>query len=333
MKAPKLKEGMTIGIFSPSTGISAIVPERYERGVRYLESRGFKVKHGSLYGKNDFYRSGTIRERADEFNALLHDEQVDILMSSIGGNNSNSILPYIDYEYIRKHPKIIVGYSDVTAILLGIYAKTGLITFYGPAAAASFGEFPPYVDETYESFRTITTLSKDSGYRYPMPEFWTDQMIDWKKQDGPKDRRPNEWITIRKGVAEGRLIGGNLNTMEGFFGTGYMPEIKEGDILMLEDTQKTASAIEREFSLLKLSGVLDMVSGIIIGKHELFKDQGSGKKHWEIFMEVFGERDIPILAEFDSCHCHPMLTLPIGCRVRLDAGKKTVELLESPVED
>ena len=333
MKAPRLRKGMTIGIFNPSTGISAIVPERYDRGIRYLESKGFKIRHGNLYRKNDFYHSGSIRERADEFNALLHDEEVDILMSSIGGNNSNSILPYIDYEYLEKHPKIIVGYSDVTAVLLGIYARTGLTTFYGPAAAASFGEFPPYVDETFESFLEVTTLDGDAEYEYPMPAFWTDQMIDWKTQDGPKDRRPNEWITIQEGVAEGRLIGGNLNTMEGFLGTDYMPEIREGDILMIEDTQKTASAIEREFSLLKLSGILDKVSGIIMGKHELFKDQGTGRKPWEIFMEVFGERDIPILGEFDSCHCHPMLTLPIGCRIRLDAAGKSVTLLESPVED
>ena len=333
MKAPKLRKGMTIGVFSPSTGISAIVPERYDRGIRYLESRGFRIRHGKLYGKNDCYRSGSIQERADEFNELLHDEEVDILMSSIGGNNSNSILPYIDYEYLKGHPKIIVGYSDVTALLLGIYARTGLVTFYGPAAAASFGEFPPYVDETYESFETVTTLPEGSQYTYPMPEFWTDQMIDWKTQDGPKDRRPNKWITIRDGIAEGRLIGGNLNTMEGFFGTGFMPEIKEGDILMIEDTQKSASAVEREFSLLKLSGVLDKISGIIIGKHENFNDMGTGRKYWEIFMEVFGDRKIPILGEFDSCHCHPMLTLPIGCRVRLDATGRNVTLLESPVED
>ena len=333
MKAPMLKKGMTIGIFSPSTGISAIVPERYDRGVSFLESKGFKIKHGKLYRKNDCYRSGSIKERADEFNDLLHDEEVDILMSAIGGNNTNSILPYIDYDYLMKHPKIIIGYSDVTALLLGIYSRTGITTFYGPAAAASFGEFPPYVEETYSSFMDILTMNKGTQYTYQMPAYWTDEMIDWKKQDRAKDRRPNEWITVNGGIAEGRLIGGNLNTMEGFFGTPYMPEIKKGDILMIEDTQKTASTIERSFSLLKLSGVLDKVSGIILGKHELFKDQGTGRKPYEIFMEVFGDRDIPILAEFDSCHCHPMLTLPIGVRVRLDATEKKLTLLESPVTD
>ena len=109
MKAPKLRKGMTIGVFSPSTGISAIVPERYDRGTRFLESRGFRVRHGNLHGKTDFYRSGSIRERAEEFYELLHVDEVDILLSSIGGNNTNSILPYIDYVYLKKHPKIIIG--------------------------------------------------------------------------------------------------------------------------------------------------------------------------------------------------------------------------------
>ncbi len=92
---------------------------------------------GARYGKQDFYRSGSIRERADEFNQLLYNDEVDMLMAAIGGNNTNSILPYIDYEYLRQHPKAVVEYSDTTALLLAIYAKTGLVTFYGPALASS----------------------------------------------------------------------------------------------------------------------------------------------------------------------------------------------------
>lgn len=122
MKAKKLKRDITIGVFSSSSPVSATVPVRYERGVHYLESKGYKIINGMLYGKKDSYRSGTIRERADEFNELLHNDDVQILMASIGGNNTNSILPYIDYEYLKRHPKIIVGYSDTTALLLAVYA-------------------------------------------------------------------------------------------------------------------------------------------------------------------------------------------------------------------
>ena len=102
MKAKRISEKAGIGIFSSSSPISATVPERYFRGAKYLEEKGFRIIHGSLCGKRDFYRAGSIAERAEEFNALLYDERVDILMASIGGFNTNSILPYIDYEYIKK---------------------------------------------------------------------------------------------------------------------------------------------------------------------------------------------------------------------------------------
>lgn len=119
--------------------------------------------------------------------------------------------------------------------------------------------------------------------------------------------------------------------MEGFFGTAYMPEIREGDILFLEDSLKDACTIERSFSLLKLAGVFDRVSGILLGKHEQFDDNGTGRKPYEILLEVLGDTRLPILADFDCCHTHPMLTMPIGCQVAMDAGKQEITLLESPL--
>ncbi len=332
MKAKRPGKTPCVGVFSASSPISATVPVRYERGVRFLEEKGFRVVHGSLCGKRDGYRSGSIRERAAEFNELLRREDVDILMAAIGGNNTNAILPYIDYEYLKRHPKIIVGYSDTTALLLAIYARTGLVTFYGPALASSFGEFPPFVEETFTGFRAMLE-GPSLPYPYEMPPYWTEEFIPWDRQDRPKQAWENRWLTVREGIAQGRLIGGNLNTMEGFFGTGYMPEIKAGDILLLEDSLKDASTVERSFALLKLAGVLDKVGGIILGKHECFDDGGTGRRPYEILLEVMGETRIPILAEFDCCHTHPMLTLPIGCEVWLDAGRQTVTLLEQPLEE
>lgn len=332
MKATHICQPATIGVFSSSSPVSATVPVRYERGIAYLESKGFRVVHGALRGKQDFYRSGSIYERAAEFNELLYNDDIQILMAAIGGNNTNSILPYIDYGYLKKHPKIIIGYSDVTALLLAIYAKTGLVTFYGPAVAASFGELPPYVDWTYNRFVEIMTDSVVVPYSFQLPEMWTDEFINWSKQDRSKEGRSNQWLCINPGVCRGRLIGGNLNTMEGFFGTEYMPEIKEGDILFLEDSLKEVSTIERSFSLLKLSGAFDKVSGIILGKHELFDDCGTGRKPYEILLEVLGNKNIPILADFDCCHTHPMITLPIGCEMELNSTNKMVTLLEKPLQ-
>lgn len=331
MKAIKPEGRISIGVFSSSSPISVTVPVRYARGKAYLESKGFRVVDGSLHGKRDFYRSGSIRERAEEFNALLHDDSIQILMSSIGGNNTNSILPYIDYEYLKAHPKIIIGYSDVTALLLAVYAKTGLVTFYGPALAASFGEFPPFVDETFASFMDIACGKGGFPYAYLTPEAWTDKFIPWDQQSRGKTGQPNEWKCVVPGRCEGRLIGGNLNTMQGIFGTQYMPEIREGDILMIEDSLKDAATIERSFSLMKLAGVFDKVGGVILGKHEQFDDCGTGRRPYEILMEVLGDYNKPLLADFDCCHTHPMLTMPIGCRISLNAEQKEIILLENPL--
>lgn len=168
-------------------------------------------------------------------------------------------------------------------------------------------------------------------YFYEMPSVWTDEYISWSEQNRSKEKYENDWICVNPGVCQGRLIGGNLNTMEGFFGTEYMPQIKKGDILLIEDSLKDACTIERSFSLLKLAGIFEKISGIILGKHEKFDDNGTGKAPYEILLEVMGEPEIPILADFDCCHTHPMLTMPIGCEVMLDATNKKVALLESPL--
>lgn len=327
MVPPKLRHGDTIAVFSPSSPITATVPSRYLRGKAYLETRGFRVVEGCLTGQQDGYRSGSIRERAEEFNRLLRNPDVRCIMSAIGGYNSNSLLPYIDYDAIRTDPKIIVGYSDVTALLLGIYAQTGITTYYGPAMAASFGEFPPFVDETYRYFSHI--LSEDAIFPHllPTPRLWTEEFLDWAGQDRGKSGVPNQLVTVQGGCAVGRLIGGNLNTMEGIWGTPYMPEIRAGDILLLEDCLLEAAVVERSFAHLKLSGVFDRIGGLILGKHERFDPQGTGRRPYEILQEVMGKTDFPVLAEFDCCHTHPMLTMPIGALVSLDADAQTVTIL------
>ncbi len=323
----KLEKGDVIAMFSPSSPASYTANVRYNRGKKFLEDKGFCFLEGDLTGKSDFYRSGSIKERADELNALIRNPDVKCIIAAIGGSNSNSILPYIDYEAFRKKPKIVIGYSDVTAILLGIYAKTGITTFYGPAVVASFGEFPPFSEETFQYFSDIFCNDITLPHTYPTPKHWTDEFINWGTQDRAKTGVENEIITLNQGKAIGRMIGGNLNTMTGIWGSEFMPQIEDGDILFIEDSLKDIATVERSFSFLKINGVFDKVSGIILGKHELFKDAGTGRKPYEVLMEVLGEPNIPILAEFDCCHTHPMLTMPIGSKIELDATNKKVTLL------
>ncbi|MDR1465552.1 MAG: hypothetical protein LBJ11_09695 [Oscillospiraceae bacterium] len=144
--------------------------------------------------------------------------------------------------------------------------------------------------------------------------------------------QPNRLLTLREGSAEGRLIGGNLNTMLGIFGSPYLPEIRDGDILLLEDKHLGAEEVEREFAQLALCGVSDRIGGLLLGKHIDYDDRGTGRRPhyilWEIAGAALERRNCPVLADFDCSHAMPMLTLPLGVRVRLDAGAQRLTLLE-----
>jgi len=323
----KLKIGDVIGFISPSNPITATAPGRSQRAYDFLQDKGFVLKPGLLTGKRDSYRSGTIVERVEEINSLIRDEEVKCIISTIGGMNSNSLLPYIDYEALKKNPKIIIGYSDFTAILFAIYKKTGISTFYGPALVASFGELEPYNEMTFQYFSDVL-IDQNLPYTYIKPKFWTDEFLNWETQVDSKKRNHNNWITIKKGSVEGRIIIGNLNTFTGIWGSEYCPQIKEGDILFIEDSLKNAASIERVFSLLKVNNVFDKIGGLILGKHELFDDQGTGRKPYQILEEVLGSYDFPFLADVDCSHTHPMFTIPIGAHVSLDSESQVLKLID-----
>ncbi|MGR5212749.1 S66 family peptidase [Vibrio rotiferianus] len=325
MIIPKpLQKGDTIGFFSPSSPATVFAPERFERAKAYVESCGYQLKAGSLTGKTDQYRSGSIQERVEELNTLIRDPEVRCIMSTIGGYNSNSLLPYIDYEALKKDPKIIVGYSDVTALLMGIYAQTDIVTFYGPALVASLGEFPPLVDETFVSFESIVNTLEGLDHQYTMPQGWTDEWIEWSEQDRAKHTQENQWHFRGEGRISGRLIGGNLNTMSGIWASDFMPSIEQGDILLVEDCLQGIETVERSFALLKLSGVFDKVSAVVLGKHEKFNDKGTGRESIDVLLEVLNGQPLPILYDFDSCHTHPMLTVPLGSMMTVDFDNETV---------
>lgn len=322
-----LKPNDCIGFFSPSTPVTALCPTRFNRAASFLKEKGFRVRPGKLTGRTDGYRSGTIQERADELNDLIRNPDVRCIISTIGGNNSNSLLPFIDFDAFKADPKIVIGHSDVTAILMAIYAQTGITTFYGPALVPSFGELEPYNELTWACFADICVDHLNLPHTFIMPDFWTDESIPWEIQDRPKTQNPNQWITCHAGKAEGRLMIGNLNTISTIWGSPFMPEIRDGDILFIEDTRKSAAVMERLFSFLKINAVFDRISGLILGKHERFDDQGTGKRPHDLLLEVLGEFEFPFLADVDCSHTHPMFTMPIGCRVLLDAEKQKISLV------
>jgi len=325
----RLRKGDQIGVFSPSSPATVTAEPRFNRAKQFLKEKGFQVIDGQLTEKQDGYRSGSPKERAEELNQLIRNPSIKMIMSAIGGTNSNSILPYIDYESFQSNPKLVTGYSDATAILLALYAKTGVPTFYGPALIPSFGEFEPFVDKTYHYFEQFFVTKQQIPYAIEMPVLWTEDHANWLEKSREKHIQQNKWKTVNPGVAEGRLMGGNLNAMYGFIGTPYMPAIQKGDILLIEDSQKSAATVEKNFAMLKNHGIFDLVSGILLGKHERFDDMETGKKPYEILTEIMDDRSIPILAEFDSCHTHPMIPMPIGKKVRVDTASQTVVIMEN----
>ena len=329
--APPLTAGSSIGIFSPSCPGTAWIPERTRLAIEFLEKRGQPVICGELSGKEDHYRSGTILERAAELNKLIRDPNIRCIMASSGGFVSNSILPYIDYEALRRDPKIIVGYSDVTAVLLAIYAKTGLVTFYGPSLISTFGEALPYSAESYDFFSNVVSGERSFPYTYPMPQFWTEDSVGAEETEYECTAQENQWVCVRGGTAQGRLIGGNLDTLYGIWGSPYMPEICQGDILYLEEKRRTPEQIERAISHLEICGVFSRISGLVLGKCEDYNPRGTGMTFWEATMEILGKYSFPILAEFDCSHTRPMHTLPLGSSVKLDTEKKQFTVLERPV--
>lgn len=316
---------MKIGFFSSSTPITALSPERFKRAQLFLESRQVELVSGSLTGSQDHYRSGSIQSRAAEINQLIHNPEVTVIMSTIGGTNSNALLPYIDYEYLRSHPKTFVGYSDTTALLLAIYTQApNCPVLYGPALVAAFGEFPPFVEQTWDYFQKIIEASSTTAVTLTAPKFWTDERANWETFEHEKVIYINQWRYTTESVLSGRVVGGNLDTMYGFIGSQYFPTLSAEDLLFIEDAEKDAATVEKNFAMLKNAGIFDQVKGIILGKHALFDDCGTGRQPIDILLEVLNGANVPIIYDYDSCHTTPMMTTPIGAQATFDAVKMTV---------
>ena len=333
LRPPALKPGDCVAVVTPSGPAPVLFQEKFLLGVRRLEELGFRVRIGPCARKCQGYRSASIRERADELNQFLRDPEVRCIISAIGGWNSNSLLPYLDDDAVARDPKVVVGYSDFTAVLLGLHAKTGLATFYGPAVVPSFGEYPRPLEFTLAEFRNI--LCEGRVGALPRPAEWTEERtLDWRTpawKSRPRHLVPNPpWRCVRPGSALGPLLGGNLNTMQGFIGTPFFPAI-DGAVFFIEDSLKGLSRIERSLGLLKLHGVFDRIGGLVLGKPEALDREGAPFGLDELVLEVTAGYDFPILADVDLGHTAPVTTLPLGVRCRLDADAGSLELLEPGV--
>jgi muramoyltetrapeptide carboxypeptidase LdcA involved in peptidoglycan recycling len=331
-RPPRLNKGDTIAIITPAAPAPRKFPDRFQHALEQLRKCGFKVIIGACAEKSEGYRSASPRLRANEFNQFVKSPEVKVIMSAIGGWNSNSLLPYLDWDAIRSYPKIYTGFSDVTALLLPIFAKTGLVTFYGPALIPSFGEWPEVPAFTISHFNSL--VSKGNFGEFPRPENWTEEMLNWA--DGSWKMREREfklnskWVCLKKGKAEGHFIAGNNNTMLGLLGTPYFPDVT-GSIFFIEESFKGLSQIDRALHALKLHGVFDKIAGLVVGKPEALDLEGAPFALHNLLMEATDGFSFPILADVDFGHTAPKLTIPIGIRGFMDAELGIIGTLESAV--
>lgn len=309
--------------------------DKYLHGLEELRRLGFRVREGSLTARATAqgHRAGTPRERAQELQALFADPEVRGIVATIGGSNSSSLVPHLDFDLVRANPKVFCGYSDVTALHLALARHARLSTFYGPAVVPSFGEWPEVVAETRDSFLDATMRHSAGPRVLEAPTRWSRHLRDaatdaWRTE--PRRWEPSEgWRTVVRGVAEGPALVCNLNTLRSNAGTPEAPDF-EGAVLLLEEMACSQSVAERSFRHLAALGVFHKIRALLWGRIEFPTEEGGDTIEallLEAARDALGrEPDFPVVTDLDCAHTVPMLTLAQGAPLRVDASGPTATL-------
>lgn len=327
LKPPALRRGETIGVFTPSLPAHVLFREKYLHGLEELRKLGFRVVEGGLTssGKTEGYRSGSPRQRAEELMSLVLDPEVHGLVATMGGFNSASLIPYLDFDAIRAHPKVLCGYSDITSLHLAFLTLAGVRTFYGPAVVTSFGEWPHILEETRDSFLQAV-CSHDTGRReLTPPKRWSNHFRDAKtdawRVDAREFKQNSGWHTLRRGQVTAPVIIANLETLVAAAGTPYFPDVR-AKVLLIEELDAVHALEERALRHLERLGVFEVIAGLIVGKPERADRQGAPFSYDELILEVVGpSARYPIVTNFDCGHTHPMLTIAEMTLLTLEADK------------
>jgi muramoyltetrapeptide carboxypeptidase len=311
LKPPALRRGDTVMLVAPA-GVAD--KEKVAHCVRQLEKRGFTVRIPKSLYRKDGYLAGTDEERADELNAAIRDPKVRAIFPCRGGYGLTRILDHIDYSALRKDPKIIIGFSDITALHLAVAAKARVVTFHSPMPQSALWR-------------------ADGDHAFSASSFWRVIAAEGNKGRGkagfaielPKGHaKPKALVG---GKATGRLVGGNLTLICATLGTPYAIAVK-GNILLLEDTGEAPYRIDRMLSQLRLAGALSNAAGIILGTF----DKTDPREVERIMRHYCGKLKIPVLQGFPIGHTALNVTLPHGGLVEIDADTTQVRLVEAPVE-
>ena len=315
IKAPALAAGSTVAVVAPASGVSKGEALDAAAGLKNL---GFKVKLGEHLTKGFGYLAARDQERADEFMKFVLDPEVNCIMAVRGGYGVMRILPLLDFDAIRANPKVIVGYSDITALVNPIFQRSRMIAFHGPVASSTFD---PY---TLDSFRRTVMAASAAGEFHESDEFKGSSFADGRAS------------TIISGKAQGRLVGGNLSLVTALMGTPYEIET-EGNILFLEEISEEPYHIDRMMMQLALGGKLDKCAGVALGRYN--KCEGpmrNGEFRLALSIEqivrgILEPLKIPTVYGLSIGHIKSKLTVPVGALATLDADAKTLTIDEASV--
>lgn len=316
----KLSIGDEIRVIAPSRSMKILSEEVIKIAQKRLEEMGFKVTFGKnvMNSINDDFVCASISDRLEDLHEAFKDKNVKAILTVIGGYNINQILDYVDYNLIKENPKIICGFSDITALSNAIHTKTGLITYYGPHFS-SFGMKYGF-DYTMKYFKNM--LMENKNIIVESSKEWSDD--SWYKKQEDREFIKNDGMkVINNGNAEGKIIGGNLCTLNLLQGTEYMPDANNS-ILFLEDDDLVGNEFIREFDRDLQSLIHSLkgkkIKGLIIGRAE--KGTNMNEKRWKEIIETKKELiDIPVIINADFGHTTPIFTFPIGGYVTIDTTK------------
>ncbi|MFH1405407.1 MAG: LD-carboxypeptidase [Patescibacteria group bacterium] len=300
MKIFGLKKGDVFGVIAPSRPIHNIKSE-VEDGMSVIKKNGFIVKPGGNINKHFFYSAGKVAERIFDIHEMFSDKEVRAIICATGGASASQLIEKLDYDLIKNNPKFFLGYSDITSLLLAIHKKTKMPVFYGPAV--------------YD-FSNLSSSAKKFLF-----QMFAQEQYNFKY--------PSLGKTWRKGKAKGKLVGGVLSRIDGLLATGFMPDL-DGKILFWEETGVCPAMIDFLLQQLKLAGVFDKISGMIVGHLSDCIDKkypNDNRSIAEIVLERTEGFNFPILkVEYFGHDIKNFYTMPIGYEAWLDAGKKSLSV-------
>lgn len=309
IKPKKLQKGDIIGVISPASSPDDLT--RIEAGAGYLEKLGFNVEIGKNVGKINGYLAGTDEDRVSDFNYMFNKKAVKAVFCVRGGYGSPRLLDKIDFKAVKNNPKIFVGYSDITALQMAIFSKTGLVTFAGPMLAVDF--YSEVSSFTEEMFWRVVSSNKPFG-KISMPD---DEKI----------------IPLTKGFAKGQVLGGNLALLVSLLGTEFFPPLKN-KILLLEEIGELPYRIDRMLNQLRLAGIFDSIKGVILGSFIDCNEHDPTKKTLtlgEVIDDYFSKSKIPVVYNFKHGHIKDNITVPFGVNFKINTSRNAVEIIESAV--